>query len=105
MAQTMGQPMPDNIEITQTPTLGTVRLIARRMLYVKCVCLHTTKHLHSETFVLNCVMLHKLSVNLAEKINVPHHSDSHCRCMGSMISSTSVPFDEQSSADDLFYKV
>ncbi len=42
--------------------------------------------------------LHKLSVNLAEKINVPHHSDSHCRCMGNMISSTSVPFDEQSSA-------
>ncbi len=33
--------------------------------------------------------LYKLSVNLAEKINIPHHSDNHCRCMGSMISSTS----------------
>ena len=29
------------------------------------------------------------NVNLAEKINIPHHSDSHCRCMGSIISSTS----------------
>ena len=33
--------------------------------------------------------LHKLSVNLAEKINIPRHSDSHCHCIGSMISSTS----------------
>ncbi len=38
---------------------------------------------------ISTVCLHKLSVNLADKINIPHHSDSHCRCMGSMISSTS----------------
>ncbi len=36
------------------------------------------------------VDLQKLSVNMAEKINIPRHSDSHCRCMGSMIWSTSV---------------
>ncbi len=24
--------------------------------------------------------LYKLSVNLAEKINIPHHSDRHCSC-------------------------
>ena len=48
------------------------------VLYVKCVGL-CFQNLH----------LHKLSVNLAEKIDNPHHSDSHCRCMDSMISSTS----------------
>ena len=57
-------------EITQSPALGTVRLINRKMLYVKCVglCLSTWGKL---------------------KINIPHHSDSHCHCMGSMIPSTS----------------
>ena len=34
--------------------------------------------------------IYKLSVNLAEKINIPHHFDSLCGCMGSMIWSTSV---------------
>ncbi len=35
------------IEITQSPALGTVRLIARRMLYVKCVGL-CFRNLHVE---------------------------------------------------------
>ena len=62
-------PLLDLGKITRSPALGTVRLIARKMLYVK----REFKNLH------------ELSVNLAEKINIPHHSDSHCRCMGSMI--------------------
>ncbi len=62
-------------KMTWSPALGTVRLIDRKMLYVKCVRL-CFRNLHV--------------VYLAEKINIPHHSDSHCRCVGSMISSTTL---------------
>ncbi len=65
-------------KLHESPALGTVRLIARKMLYVKVVFYS----------MMGPDLLHGLSVNLAEKINIPHHSDSHCHCMGSMISSS-----------------
>ncbi len=63
-------------EITQSPALGTLRLIVRKMLYVRYVglCLQS---------------LHKLMSTWQEKINIPNHSESHCRCLCNRTISTS----------------
>ncbi len=60
-------------QIKQSPALGTVRLIARKMMYVKCfsLCLRS----------LNCLSTWR------EK-NIPHYSGSHCRCLFSQVSFT-----------------
>ncbi len=51
--------------ISLRPALGTMRLIARKMLYVRSVgqCLQS---------------LHKLTSTWQKKINIPHYSDSQC---------------------------